>query len=434
MLKIKLIVLMFLTVNVIGSDVDIRTNLDMKYKHMEIETTESDETKIYREIKLKPYLQYYNEYLGVSVKSEIVFMTRDGEGTISPKSTSLFCPNFSNQDESTSAAYVNSLYIEKEFRTENTISTIGVGIPPFSDGWPNEYRTHNIPRGTGMAPLVQMSRESIYYTNNFTNLTSFDNAKFMISYGSIMDIIPTNKDYQNEKYLGSYGTIAYLEIEEDKNKYKLMYQHDTIKFYNASSLDASDHKSWKLGTTDIIGIGYAFDNLDDSGNIFYNIFSASYHKPDREMTEIQTLIRECAGRRINRGEFGDGIYNELADTSDSYGWSNLIGFKQEFDNVIFNKTMYLGAEWFTTSKDWFTEATDTPNSTLYNLYTKGNVYTVYSGIYFQPNMSLNISYSRVENKWVNEMGSVNVGYSVENTVRDAYKNNNIVQIQYVWDF
>lgn len=437
MINIKLLLIPLLTIHLFGSDIDIHTSLDIKYKYMDIERTNEidNEIKIYKQVELKPYVTYHNDELGISVKSEVVFRSRTGDGTIAPKTTSPFCPNFSYQDDAINSVYLNSLYVEKEFKTENTSNAIGFGLPPFSDGWPNEYRTHNVPRGTGLAPLVQMGYESIYFTSNFTNLTSFDNAQFMVSYGVIQDILPTNQDFNNKKYKDTTGLIAYLEIDEEKHKYKLLYQHDNLKFYNASTLDATEHKLWTLGVTDIVGMGYAYDNLDDNGNIVYNIFSVSHHTPNKEsMSEIQLLIRDCIAKRVSKGILHPDAINEMSDTKDTYGWSNLIGFKQEFDNTPINKTIYLGTEWFTTSKNWFTKAVDTPNSTLYNLYTKGNIYTVYSGIYFMPTMSLNISYSRVENKWVNKYGTVNNGYPIDATVRDAYKTNNVVQIQYVWDF
>ena len=433
-----LILFLFASVGIKAEDsLDIHSTLITTYKHMDINyKTTGNDKKEYYSAELIPHFSYINHDYGLLFKGDIVFRYSNGEGTIAPKSNSLFCPDFSYQEEG-EAVYLESLYFGKQFKTGDVLHEVGVGLPPFSKGWPYEYKEHNIPRGTGMEPLVQMSYESIYYSGDLTKLTSFDKVQFVLSYGRDMGILPTNPDLNNEKYEDSHGVVAFLQISEEKNRYKFMYQYDEFTFVNKSTTDpnSSETKQWNLGDTHLLGLGYAYNDLEDNGFIFYDMIAVSHHRPDKnDMGKIHALIDNCVERRINELGMPEALRDENVGTDSSTGWSNLIGIKKEIDMFEIDKTVYVGAEWFKTSKDWFTKSVDSPTTSLYNLYTKGDIYTLYTGIYFKPNMSLNVSYSKVKNRWVNSLGSVNVGYDLDDTVRDAYISNDILTVKFVWDF
>ena len=409
--------------------------LDTKYKIMDIENAKNKNTKTeYSSVELRPRLDLHDKDFGMIFSLEAVMRYTKGIGTIAPQSTPHFYPNFAHQENGKSI-YLNSMYFGKRFKIGQIEHEIGIGLPPFLNGWPYEYKEHNIVRGSGIAPLVQMSSESIYYCGDYTSLSDYNRIQLIAAVSKTMDIIPTNPDFQNDQYKDSFGIVLFLQIDNDKHLFKVMYQYDRLKYLNdyKGSPEPAD-RVWTLGDTQILGLGYAYDDYD-VGVIYYNVFSMSYHKPDSSDSEVLLSNLEAhIDETINAGKMPPNIKDEITNGNDSVGWSNLIGIKKEIDLDIIDKTVYIGAEWFTTSKNWFTKSVDTPTSSIYNLNTKGNVYTLYSGIYLKSNMSINFSYSRVENKWVNEIGTVNVGYNIDDSVRNTYQSNDIYTIQFVWDF
>ncbi len=233
----------------------------------------------------------------------------------------------------------------------NDIYQMSIGQVSFINGAFQEYSTEEPPNGDGLSTIISGTGQGGFVTRTVdgvkTSIGLFQN-----------EIIKMDDD---KRY-------------DDKEDMKVLYfthshKHDKMKYiFNYIKLQKMRKKK-NLGYLDIVGLGISWDDRADSGVVVYGIGAVS---------------------------------NRDKGTNEGIGSSLLIGTSKTFDNLIFNKEFFIGAEYYTTSKHWQSLVAGLPDS-LYGKGRIGEMYEVHMGVKVTQKLSIKIRYNAMYYKYEKEM-------------------------------
>jgi len=318
--------------------------------------------------------------------------------------------NFTYLDERYSRAY-NKIYpVESYFElSELAINgyvtkddVITAGILTFKEGAFSEMQKIKASQSDALMTLIYINMTGIFYTHHY------DENKIQIGYA---------KRFGNDKIL-SKNRYEHSVDESDimfmftnnvygKHTFKTNIMHSHILYESLS-----DKKNRPLGDLGLIGLGYSYNDLSESGYIGYGIIALS-------ATHFDGSLLSPTGKKFE--------YPNVANFSDEgqrIGYSSLIGIKKEYDNILFKKDFYLGAEHFYASKYWISYVTDQSNFGYYTWGNLGNTYNIYTGVNINPTFKIGLNYQYQDIQY-SKLGGGNSVKKVNDFTKGFYMNLNI---------
>lgn len=252
--------------------------------------------------------------------------------------------------------------------TDNDIGTIG--ILSFKKGAFSEYTKSGLRQAEGLMTLYYLNMPGIFYTKYINDY------KIQIGYAAhtSCDLIAKNRYEHSQE--GSDIAFLFASKTYNKQTIKVNISHAKIMYNTVQSFAKKDIE--ELGILDNIGIGYVYDDRDQTGNLFYTIAAVSQTKFDGTALTNNTPI-EAPGVKLSKEDA-------------RIGYSLLLGVKKDIDGFIGTKEGFIGSEIFYASKYWVSLVTDEVSTNEYAWGDIGTSYKVYTGISLSPKIKTSINY------------------------------------------
>lgn len=331
---------------------------------------------------------------------------------------------------------------------------LAIGTMPFQGG-SFEYYKHNGPsEGTGMSLLINMPLDAIMYVGDLSDLYDVDRLQIRIGYGEYLKFANT---YQHNEMIGikTKGTTSKFinfDLIDGHHNFKLEAYQSEWKY---SSIPA--------GTLTNLGVGYAFDDIEHSGFVAYgslgysnvkgsynavieseiknkredliNFAMNTYHIPysyaaaavDYQLSNINnSLVSQIF--QVPASETG---YMEDVDAD---GWAFQVGMKQEWWIEHFDVDLFLGAEYFQSSKNWATQTLRGLPRHGIDPLLKGKAYEIYTGIKNNDNFIFTVSYVQEIREWGSMYANDVIGVSVSESSRYLLEKRDMIKFDIKWMF
>ncbi len=276
---------------------------------------------------------------------------------------------FVNESES---IRINELYYTQYVNNNLSFS---FGLFPFKKGTFYEYGFNGNRSGIGLYTLSDAQLQGGIVTYNKDNYT--------LQIGSVVYL----------KYFKPYKDYAKTDNEVTFDSYKdsgmdyITYKYTRDKWYSELMLTNTYQyvNNKKIIDTDTYSLALSYDDEISTGRTYYTIYTYSDSKGDT--SSLSPL----------KVPFSTDYYH--FDKFNTKGYSLLLGFKQELDNVLFNKDMVFGLEYLHRSKGYHSLLAGEPFS--YDSYSNiGDSYNIHTGIRFNKNTILKLRYYHYDNNGV----------------------------------
>lgn len=258
---------------------------------------------------------------------------------------------------------INELYITNYITNELMVS---VGVFPFLNGTFHEYSYNGNKSGIGLYTLSDSKFQG--------GIVTYTKDQYSIQVGSVgyEKYLRTNIDTKQ-----SDGPITFdsyknsgMDYVSLKYYYEKWYQEvmitDTYQYLNGVNIIDTDTYSYAL----------SYDDEAISGRTYYSIFTTTNSEGDNSSLSPY-------------GRFSNDLYH--FDKFKTHGYSLLLGFKQELDNVIFNKDMVFGMEYIHRSDGYHSLLAGEPLS--FDSYSNiGDTYNAYIGLRYDKNTIIKLRY------------------------------------------
>lgn len=263
---------------------------------------------------------------------------------------------------------INELYLT-QYLTEDLM--VSIGVFPFKKGTFYEYGYNGNRSGIGLYTMSDANLQGAIVTYNI-------NSNNTIQIGSVA----------YEKYFTSFkdtkegdGPITFASYQDSGMDY-ISYRHTYDEWYSEFMItDTYQYLNGvKIIATNTYSLALSYDDEATTGRTYYSIFTYSNSHGDNSSLSPY-------------GSFhNDEYYFDKFDTS---GYSWLLGFKQEFDNLIFNKDFVYGFEYLYRSEGYHSLLAGEPLS--YDSYSNiGSSYNTYIGIRYDKNIVTKLRFYRYD--------------------------------------
>lgn len=254
--------------------------------------------------------------------------------------------------------------------------TVTVGALPFKNGTFSEYSFANDKNGNGLLLADSQILEGAFLSYKRGDLITslgyveknmfFENEYNLIEPGESIfnkNLSKDKKDYYD--YTKSGGVFLISKYEKGKHRLEL-------NLFNANIV--LDKK--KLGTMDLEGIGYSYDDTEYSGNLFYGVFMYSHLNGDSSV-------------------FNNGVTVSTPDVYfgkvKSQGSQFLLGYKYTFDLDFMKKEMSFDTEYARTNNGYVSFNMGTPFSG-YGYGAVGDTYNSVITLMYDKNLQFKLRY------------------------------------------
>ncbi len=258
---------------------------------------------------------------------------------------------------------VNEMYLTY-YITEDLM--VSFGVFPFLNGTFHEYSYNGNKSGIGLYTLSDSKFQGSIVTYNKDN--------YSLQFGSVgyERYFRTNLDTEQ-----SDGPITFDSYKDSGMDYiSLKYYID--KWYQEVMLTNTYQYLNGIDIIDTNTYSYAISYDDESvtGRTYYSILTLTNSKGDNSSLSPY-------------GRFSNDLYH--FDEFKTHGYSWLLGFKQEFDNVIFNRDLVLGTEFIHRSEGYHSLLAGEPLS--FDSYSNiGDTYNTYVGVRYDKNTIIKLRY------------------------------------------
>ncbi len=264
---------------------------------------------------------------------------------------------------------INELYLTYYITEELMIS---FGVFPFLNGTFHEYSFNGNKSGIGLYTLSDSKFQGSIVTYNKDN--------YSLQFGSVgyEKYFRTNLDTEQ-----SDGPITFDSYKDSGMDYISLKQY-VDKWYQEVMLTNTYQYLNGVDIIDTNTYSYAVSYDDESvtGRTYYSILTLTDSKGDNSSLSPY-------------GRFSNELYH--FDEFKTHGYSWLLGFKQEFDNVIFNKDMVFGTEFIHRSDGYHSLLAGEPLS--FDSYSNiGDTYNTYIGLRYDKNTIIKLRYYKYDAK------------------------------------
>ena len=327
------------------------------------------------------------------------------------------------------------------------------GTMPFQGGSFNNYKTGRPQEANGLSMLFDMPFDAITYVADISKLTNMDFFQIRVGYGEYMkfrDMYPQDETIANTPY-GTTISFINFDMKHDNNIFKIeAYQTNWI------------FEDINIGTINALGFGYAYDRLNDEGYVMYgtvgimqgigsyNSYISNKMHENRDKL-IEGYVQAGYPRDIATGYVDKNLSNitpefvsqttnlTIDDTGlnvgdKTTGWAFEIGAKKEFWWEEFDIYPYVGFEYFRSSKDWVSTTLRGFHRNGIDPLIKGEAIDLYTGIKFDNNKNLTLSWIHENRKWSPSAINDVVGINTTQTNRNILTSRDIIRLDFTWMF
>lgn len=304
--------------------------------------------------------------IDLNINNDILFTNSKLATSIGTYQTSntVYNNNVKTFVDETEIYRINELYYTQYLTDKVSIS---IGQFPFKKGTFYEYGFNGNRTGIGLYTLSDANLQG--------GIITYKNKQHTLQVGSVAyeKYFTSYKDYKE-----SDGPITFGSYKNSGMNY-ISYKYERDKWY--SELMLTDTYQYvndvKIMDTDTISLALSYDDEMNTGRTYYTIFTHSNTKGDTSSLSP-----------LNMSFTTDYYHFDKFETS---GYSWLLGFKQEYDSLLFNKDMVFGMEYLHRSEGYHSLLAGEPLS--YDNYSNiGDTYNVYTGIRFNKNVLLKLRY------------------------------------------
>ena len=277
--------------------------------------------------------------------------------------------NVKSDVERVNAYKINELYITN-YLTDHLM--VSYGIFPFKKGSFYEYAYNGNRTGIGLYTLSDANLQggivtysednhtiqvgSVAYEKYFTSIKDTKEGDGPITFSSYKD---SGMDYISYKY--TY-----------ENLYNEFMITDTYQYLNDVNIIDTNTYTYAV----------SYDDEANTGRTYYSIFTRTFS--DGDNSSLSPI-----------GRFSNEKYHFDKFKTNGYSW--LLGFKQELDDVIFNKDMVIGFEYLHRSQGYHSLLAGEPLS--FDSYSNiGDTYNPYIGLRYDKNTLLKLRYYKYDAK------------------------------------
>lgn len=262
---------------------------------------------------------------------------------------------------------VNELYLTQYLTDRLSVS---FGVFPFKKGTFYEYGYNGNRTGIGLYTLSDANLQGAIATYTVDNHT--------LQIGSVA----------YEKYISTYydakegnGNITFRSYKDSGMNY-ISYKYNRDKWYSEIMLTNTFQylNDVKIISTDTYSLALSYDDEAITGRTYYSILTMTDSVGDN--SSLSPI-----------GRFSTDEYH--FDKFETNGYSWLLGFKQEIDNLIFNKDFVFGIEYLYRSEGYHSLLAGEPLS--YDSYSNiGSSYNTFIGMRYDKNTMFKLRYYRYD--------------------------------------
>ena len=262
---------------------------------------------------------------------------------------------------------LSELMVNAYITSNNVLST---GIFSFKNGAFSEHSQIEFEKSDALMTLYHMNMTGVFYTHYFNN-----NNKIQIGYARRIDkIYKLPEDRYDYSRNGSYMTYLFTSHHIGKHTIKL-----NISTSNLIAQKVGSSSLVNIGSMSIAGLGYQYDDRDDSGILYYTI--AGLNRTNIDSTGLSPTGKSYTnGHKFNFGK-----------EDVKYGYSLLLGVKKDYDANFFGMDTYTGLEYFYASKNWTSFAANSATMGQYGWGQLGHTVKVYTGVNITPKIKLGLT-------------------------------------------
>lgn len=264
--------------------------------------------------------------------------------------------------------YLNELSYEFNI---NDYMGVTAGLLPFKKGSFHEYSFTGDVNGNGLMLAGSQILNGVFLSmrdDNWMHIIGYGKKDKLIKseYNLISNktIIRTNRAEYD--YKGSGGLFAISKYEKDKHRVEFNY-FDVDVYIN----------DIKVVNTNIVGMGYSWDDIEYSGNLLYGILMYSNTKGDS--VGLNPLNTKFIGHGYHFGEIS------------TEGIQYLLGYKYITNIPLIDRDVYFNLEYLNTKPGYFNVMTGRPYD-FYSYGKYGEVYNVSVGLQYDKNILFKLRY------------------------------------------
>lgn len=262
---------------------------------------------------------------------------------------------------------INELYLTYYITEELMIS---FGVFPFLNGTFHEYSFNGNKSGIGLYTLSDSKFQGSIVTYNKDNYSlQFGSVGYEIYFRTSLDTKQSDGPITFDSYKDSGMDYISLKYYVDKWYQEVMLTN-TYQYLNGVDIIDTNTYSYAI----------SYDDEAVTGRTYYSIITLSDSKGDNSSLSPY-------------GRFSNELYH--FDEFKTHGYSWLLGFKQEFDNDIFNKDMVFGTEFIHRSDGYHSLLAGEPLS--FDSYSNiGDTYNTYIGLRYDKNTIIKLRYYKYD--------------------------------------
>lgn len=262
-------------------------------------------------------------------------------------------------------------------------SVLSLGIFNFKNSKFSEYKSIDLVNSDALLTLYYLQFPGIIYTNHL------ENNRFHLGYARRFKNFPIEDRYEHSTegsdLLYAFDTINYKNFETTFNASTSLIKYNSL----------ADETIQDLGRLSLFGVGLRLDNSDTTGESYYGIGAVSI--TDFDGTSISPTGKELSGPSYN-----------FSDEDSRDGYSLLLGYNKIFDDVLFDRSLSITAEYFYASKYWVSYVADTDNLYNYSWGRLGHTIQLSNRIELYDDLTVNLmyGYSKIDYKKLSGGNSV----------------------------
>lgn len=327
-----------------------------------------------------------------------------------------FATNVDMMNENTliQSKHSDLFFDELYLRYKDSDNIFGFGLLPFNNNSFSEYKGDASGRkGEGLRTLVDANLMNFFFMHNSDDISykfGFGTNSWVGSIPNGDYIMPANKD----------SGIIWGVVDYKKGNFE--------SYSQAIGLDAK-YNNKHIADIGLLGSGFVYDDSDKSGFVIYDIVAMSYYR------NYGKNVRSDILNSHNLPDYIDTYYpNSFGfDNNTLWGYSNLIGFRQDF---TLKYDLFVDYEWFHTSNNWFSLNNGSVYQNDYNtaFNIRNNSHEVTVGCVFNDNNLLKLSYTHVEQKTVPKIGSPTETTSPQDVLGNSGLSSDFLFLTYILKF
>lgn len=328
--------------------------------------------------------QIDSHYLSINAYNDFIWDTFSITSTINYTNNGKYFSNTYNKNMESERYFELSEFALNYAITPKDI--ISFGAFSFKNGVFSENTLVGIKQSDSLTTLYHLNLGGVFYTRHLENTK----VQFGYAVKTEFGIIP------NDRYDSSQaGTdILFLFSTYKKDKQKIIFNISNSELYHKNE---KTNENIKFGDLTVSGIGYQYDDREESGVLLYSILGGSKTNIDSTNFDILPLTGDTSIRNDHSNK--EGV---------KYGYSFLTGIKKDFDAMFLKTDMFVGTEYFYASKYWASYNTGRQELDGYDYGDLGHSSKTYIGIEPNPKLKISVVYRYIDTNYRKISGSNNV--------------------------